>query len=147
MSVARRRSKIDPALHQPVSPGYRIVAAEQRGAKVKKKREIDPLHADTVRLIDRLALQGDGDTARWVSNGSSPALMTAASSPVTAGAEGAGMEKLDDLVARHLRNGCYSLTGLKPSSPASSIGGRSKANVAARMSPKSTSAPPNPTCA
>ncbi|HQT95960.1 MAG TPA: recombinase family protein [Thermoanaerobaculaceae bacterium] len=40
--------------------GYRVVAAEQRGAKVKKKLEIDPLHADTVRLIYRLALHGDG---------------------------------------------------------------------------------------
>jgi DNA invertase Pin-like site-specific DNA recombinase len=30
------------------------------GAKVKKKLEIDPLHADTVRLIYRLALEGDG---------------------------------------------------------------------------------------
>jgi hypothetical protein len=37
-----------------------VVAAEQRGAKVKKKLEIDPLHADTVRLIYRLALEGDG---------------------------------------------------------------------------------------
>ena len=37
-----------------------MVAAEQRGAKVKKKLEIDPLHADTVRLIYRLALEGDG---------------------------------------------------------------------------------------
>jgi site-specific DNA recombinase len=40
--------------------GYRVVAAETRGAKVKKKLEIDPLHADTVRLIYRLALDGDG---------------------------------------------------------------------------------------
>ncbi len=40
--------------------GYRVIAAEQRGAKVKKKLEIDPLHADTVRLIYRLALEGDG---------------------------------------------------------------------------------------
>src|SRR5882757_1449524 len=40
--------------------GYRVAAAEQRGAKVKKKLEIDPLHADTVRLIYRLALEGDG---------------------------------------------------------------------------------------
>jgi site-specific DNA recombinase len=40
--------------------GYRTVAAEQRGAKVKKKLEIDPLHAETVRLIYRLALEGDG---------------------------------------------------------------------------------------
>lgn len=41
--------------------GYRIVAAEQRGAKIKKKLEIDPIHADTVRLIYRLTLNGDGD--------------------------------------------------------------------------------------
>ena len=40
--------------------GYRVVAAEQRGAKVKKKLEIDPLHADTVPLIYRLALESDG---------------------------------------------------------------------------------------
>src|SRR5271169_5296919 len=40
--------------------GYRVVAAERRGAKVKKKLEIDPLHADTVRLIYRLALEGNG---------------------------------------------------------------------------------------
>jgi len=40
--------------------GYRVVAAEQRGAKIKKKLEIDPLHADTVRLIYRLALEDDG---------------------------------------------------------------------------------------
>jgi hypothetical protein len=39
---------------------YRVVAAEQRGAKVKKKLEIDPLHADTVRLAFRLALEGGG---------------------------------------------------------------------------------------
>ena len=38
--------------------GYRVVAAEQRGAKIKKKLEIDPLHAETVRLIYRLALGG-----------------------------------------------------------------------------------------
>ncbi|MDR3512503.1 MAG: recombinase family protein [Caulobacteraceae bacterium] len=42
--------------------GYRIAAAEQRGAKVKKKLEIDPLHADTVRLIFKLALEGDGQS-------------------------------------------------------------------------------------
>ena len=40
--------------------GYRTVAAETRGQKVKKKLEIDPFHADTVRLIYRLALEGDG---------------------------------------------------------------------------------------
>ncbi|QYU69814.1 protein translocase subunit SecF [Leptolyngbya sp. 15MV] len=40
--------------------GYRVVAAEQRGAKIKKKLEIDPIHAETVRLAFRLALEGDG---------------------------------------------------------------------------------------
>ena len=44
--------------------GYRVIAAEQRGAKVKKKLEIDPLHAETVRLIYRLALEGDGTTGQ-----------------------------------------------------------------------------------
>ena len=43
---------------QPI--GYRIVAAEQRGAKIKKTLEIDPLQAETVRTIYRWALTGDG---------------------------------------------------------------------------------------
>ena len=42
------------------SRGYQLVEAGQRGAKTKKKLETDPLHAETVRLIYRLALQGDG---------------------------------------------------------------------------------------
>src|SRR5579883_2371710 len=42
--------------------GYRIVAAGQRGAKTKKKLEIDPIHAETVRLMFRLALVGDGES-------------------------------------------------------------------------------------
>ncbi|MGO4712164.1 recombinase family protein [Bradyrhizobium sp. 2TAF24] len=42
--------------------GYRIVAAEQRGSKTKKKLEIDPLHAETVRLIYRLFLEGNGNS-------------------------------------------------------------------------------------
>src|SRR3546814_10995580 len=44
--------------------GYRIAAAEQRGAKTKKRLEIDPLHADTIRLIYRLALEGQGDSGQ-----------------------------------------------------------------------------------
>ncbi|MGH7120824.1 MAG: recombinase zinc beta ribbon domain-containing protein [Acetobacteraceae bacterium] len=44
--------------------GYRVVDAEKRGAKVKKKLEIDPLHADTVRLAFKLALEGDGVSGR-----------------------------------------------------------------------------------
>jgi DNA invertase Pin-like site-specific DNA recombinase len=44
--------------------GYRVVDAEKRGAKVKKKLEIDPLHAGTVRLAFRLALEGDGHSGR-----------------------------------------------------------------------------------
>ena len=40
--------------------GYRVIDAEQRGTKMKKKLEIDPLHADTVRMIFRLASEGDG---------------------------------------------------------------------------------------
>jgi DNA invertase Pin-like site-specific DNA recombinase len=44
--------------------GYRVVDAEKRGAKVKKKLEVDPLHADTVRLAFKLALAGDGTSGR-----------------------------------------------------------------------------------
>jgi DNA invertase Pin-like site-specific DNA recombinase len=67
--------------------GYRTVAAEQRGAKTKKKLEIDPLHADTVRLIYRLALwKATAPPARWASRTSSPISTAAASSPATAGA-------------------------------------------------------------
>ncbi len=38
--------------------GYRVVEAEQRGTKIKKKLEVDPIHAETVRRIFRLALEG-----------------------------------------------------------------------------------------
>ncbi|MGJ3650107.1 recombinase family protein, partial [Sphingomonas sp. GlSt437] len=38
--------------------GYRVVEAERRGAKIKKKLEIDPIHAETVRRIYRMALNG-----------------------------------------------------------------------------------------
>lgn len=44
--------------------GYRVVAAEQRGTKTKKKLELDPLHADTIRLIFRLALEGEGSSGQ-----------------------------------------------------------------------------------
>src|SRR5437660_9071144 len=41
--------------------GYRIVeAAEQHGHRIKKILEIDPIQAETVRLIFRLARGGDG---------------------------------------------------------------------------------------
>ena len=43
--------------------GYRIVeATEQRGHRIKKTLEIDPIQAETVRLIFRLAREGDGAT-------------------------------------------------------------------------------------
>jgi hypothetical protein len=43
--------------------GYRIVeAAEQRGHRIKKILEIDPIQAETVRLIFRLAREGNGAT-------------------------------------------------------------------------------------
>ena len=43
---------------------YRVVDAEKRGEKVKKVLEIDPLHADTIRLMFQLALNGDGENGR-----------------------------------------------------------------------------------
>src|SRR5437764_9050882 len=42
--------------------GYRLVEAEKRGAKVKKKLDIDPVEAETVSLIFQLYLQGDGQS-------------------------------------------------------------------------------------
>jgi site-specific DNA recombinase len=43
--------------------GYRIVeAAEQHGHRTKKTLEIDPIQAETVRLIYRLAREGDGSS-------------------------------------------------------------------------------------
>jgi len=41
--------------------GFRIVDAEQRGARTKKKIEPDPLQVENVRLIFRLARIGDGN--------------------------------------------------------------------------------------
>ena len=40
--------------------GYKLVEAERRGTKVKKKLDIDPVEAETVRLIFELYLHGDG---------------------------------------------------------------------------------------
>ncbi|EGE55955.1 Resolvase domain protein [Rhizobium etli CNPAF512] len=40
--------------------GYSVIAAEQRGAKTKKRLAIDPVEAEVVRLIFRLLRQGDG---------------------------------------------------------------------------------------
>ena len=56
--------------------GYRIVEAERRGSKIKKRLEIDPVDADLVRLIFRLYAEGDGttgplgvkDTAKWLNS-------------------------------------------------------------------------------
>jgi hypothetical protein len=42
--------------------GYRAIAAEQRGAKTKKKLAVDPVEAETVRLMFRLLTHGDGTT-------------------------------------------------------------------------------------
>jgi DNA invertase Pin-like site-specific DNA recombinase len=54
--------------------GYRVVAAERRGSKVKKRLEIDPVEAELVRLIFRLYAEGDGrsgplgvkETTKWL---------------------------------------------------------------------------------
>src|SRR6516162_7152426 len=40
--------------------GYRIVEAERRGSKIKKRLDIDPVEAELVRLIFRLYSEGDG---------------------------------------------------------------------------------------
>ena len=54
--------------------GYKIVEAETRGAKIKKKLAVDPVDAETVRLMFRLYGDGDGktgplgikDVAKWL---------------------------------------------------------------------------------
>jgi site-specific DNA recombinase len=40
--------------------GYQAVEVERRGSRIKKKLAIDPVEAETVRLIFRLFLEGDG---------------------------------------------------------------------------------------
>lgn len=40
--------------------GYCVIAAEQRGAKIKKKLAVDVVEAEIVRMIFRLFRQGDG---------------------------------------------------------------------------------------
>src|SRR5258705_1022600 len=40
--------------------GYKLIEAEKRGTKIKKKLEVDPVEAETVRLIFNLYLHGDG---------------------------------------------------------------------------------------
>ncbi len=56
--------------------GYRIVEAERRGSKIKKRLDIDPVEAETVRLIFKLYVSGDGksgplgikDTCKWLNS-------------------------------------------------------------------------------
>jgi len=38
--------------------GYRLVEAERRGTKIKKKLDVDPVQAECVRLIYKLYLYG-----------------------------------------------------------------------------------------
>jgi len=40
--------------------GYKLVEAERRGTKIKKKLDIDPVETECVRLIYKLYLYGDG---------------------------------------------------------------------------------------
>jgi site-specific DNA recombinase len=42
--------------------GYKLVEAEKRGTKIKKKLAVDPVEAETARLIFRLYLHGDGSS-------------------------------------------------------------------------------------
>jgi site-specific DNA recombinase len=42
--------------------GYKLIEAERRGAKIKKRLAVDPVEADTVRLIYKLYLHGDGQS-------------------------------------------------------------------------------------
>jgi DNA invertase Pin-like site-specific DNA recombinase len=42
--------------------GYRLVEAERRGTKIKKRLAVDPVEAECVRLIYKLYLYGDGSS-------------------------------------------------------------------------------------
>jgi len=42
--------------------GYKIIEAEKRGTKIKKKLDVDPVEAETVRLMFKLYLHGDGSS-------------------------------------------------------------------------------------
>ena len=42
--------------------GYKVVEAEKRGTKTKKKLEVDPVEAETARLIFQLYLYGEGSS-------------------------------------------------------------------------------------
>lgn len=46
----------------PVPLGYRTEEVEKRGARVKKQLAIDPVEAETIRMIFRLYRHGDGRT-------------------------------------------------------------------------------------
>jgi hypothetical protein len=56
--------------------GYKIVEAEQRGSKIKKRLAIDPVEAELVRLIFKLYIEGDGssgplgvkETTKWLNS-------------------------------------------------------------------------------
>jgi hypothetical protein len=65
--------------------GYRIVEAERRGSKIKKRLEVDPVEAELVCLIFRLYVEGDGtvrSASRKPPNGSmSTAIARAVAQP------------------------------------------------------------------
>ncbi|MGY8664199.1 recombinase family protein [Bradyrhizobium sp. UFLA05-109] len=46
----------------PVPLGYVLIEAEKRGTKIKKTLAIDPVDSETVRLIYKLYLYGDGSS-------------------------------------------------------------------------------------
>jgi site-specific DNA recombinase len=57
--------------------GYKLVEAERRGTKIKKRLAIDPVEAETVKLIYKLYLYGDGtsgalgvkEIVKWLNGG------------------------------------------------------------------------------
>ena len=42
--------------------GYKVIEAEKRGTKIKKKLDVDPVEAETIRLLFKLYLHGDGNS-------------------------------------------------------------------------------------
>jgi site-specific DNA recombinase len=67
--------------------GYRIVeAAEQYGHRTKKTLEVDPVQAETVRLIFRLSREGHGSSGPTGVKSITKHLNALASAPATADA-------------------------------------------------------------
>ena len=64
--------------------GYKVVEAERRGGQPKKKLAVDPVEAETVRLMFKLVLEGHQGSDRWGSRRSPSGSTPTATAPASA---------------------------------------------------------------